>query len=251
MRVKIEMPAFPDAPYRTTLVALKGDLKILIEAQGSLNYHSALRQLSALLAARREYAELWISVMDDSGAQAVGMLSDLRRDGVGLMVVSKSGEVNSICNPVNPALAVNCDPNLKLGDCKAEINTALSKFNRTNRKDGLRDLCELVERVTAELGEKAIRRSMLIIDLAAWQHMDFSDQINALNSPKCHPLKATPLFTESFKHDMHSFRGARNLIDHKAKNKWEDAKRQKQFSERMLQGPRLVADLLSIGRRIK
>ena len=60
-----------------------------------------------------------------------------------------------------------------------------------------------------------------------------------------------PIVTGIFKNDLHSFRGARNLVDHKVRGKRDDVKRQKQFAERMMQGPRLVSELVSLQRKVK
>jgi hypothetical protein len=49
---------------------------------------------------------------------------------------------------------------------------------------------------------------------------------------------------------MHSFRNARNVIDHKVKSKRENAARERQFAERMIQGSRLAAELITIKRKI-
>jgi hypothetical protein len=66
----------------------------------------------------------------------------------------------------------------------------------------------------------------------------------------CSPGKS-PIVGSTLKDDLHSFRGARNLLDHKVTNKREDTKRQQQFAERMMQGPRLVAELVSLNRKLR
>ena len=53
------------------------------------------------------------------------------------------------------------------------------------------------------------------------------------------------------KDDLHSFTRGRNLVDHKVKGKRQEEKRQKQFADRMMQGPRLIAELVLLQRKFK
>src|SRR2546428_7195025 len=77
MRVKVEVSAWPDAPCRTTIVAMKSGLHILVEAQGTLNYSGAIKALADWLASRRCYAELYLATMEDATFQAK-MLADMK-----------------------------------------------------------------------------------------------------------------------------------------------------------------------------
>lgn len=152
--------------------------------------------------------------------------------------------------PKNPALIVTPDPTLKFGDCKVEVNSAIRKFNEIDRKDGLRDMCELVERETEKLAILAVRKGLLRLGEADVQRQDWSGQINTLASPNTYNPGNTPLLDSKLKDDLHSFRGARNLIDHKVTSKRAEIKRQRQFQERMMMGPRLIAELVSLKRKI-
>jgi hypothetical protein len=130
------------------------------------------------------------------------------------------------------------------------VSAAIHKFNEIDRKDGLRDMCEIVERLTEELGVTACRKGHLKIPESPFRAKDWSDQINELANGNAYHPPHTPIIGTLLKNDMHSFRGARNLIDHKVRSLKEDMKRQKQFAERMMQGPRLAAELISLKRRI-
>jgi hypothetical protein len=81
--------------------------------------------------------------------------------------------------------------------------------------------------------------------------LDWAGQINELARKDAYKSPHAPVIGVSLKDDLHSFRGARNLVDHKVRSRREDAKRQKQFAERMMQGPRLAAELLSAKRKIR
>lgn len=250
MSVSVEVAGWQDAPLRTTLLGKQSSLLTLVEVQGSLSYTRPIKELAAWIAARRHYAELSIAVPSEATLKA-GTLQELQGDGVGLLVVDEDGSIREALKPKNPALVITPDPNLKLGKCKAEVINAVGKFNELDRKDGLRDMCELVERETEALAVLAAKKGVLSRNVSVVQGMDWSNQINVLASPDTYTQGNSPIIDDKFKTDMHSFRGARNLIDHKARNKKEERERELQFAERMLQGPRLIAKLVSLQRKIK
>jgi len=250
MIVKAEIEAWPGSPYRTTLVARQSGFCLLVEAQGVLNYGKAIKELATWLAAHRYYAELYLATVSEAVLQA-GMLGEMKRDGVGLLVVDESGVVVESQKARNPALVVTPEPTLRYGDCKQEVAEAIKKFNDVDRKDGLRDMCEIVERETEELALRAVKKSWLTLNEQAIKDKDWSSQIDTLASKNACNVGKDPIVTPTFKNDLHSFRGARNLVDHKVRGKRDDTKRQRQFAERMMQGPRLVAELVSLQRRVR
>ena len=80
---------------------------------------------------------------------------------------------------------------------------------------------------------------------------DWASQINELARGEAYNDSYLPIVKPTFKDDLHSFRGARNLVDHKVRSALEEKNRQKQFADRMMQGPRLVADLIALRRKIR
>jgi hypothetical protein len=248
--VSVEASAWPEAPLRTTLLAKRAGVFMLIEVQSVLNYSGTLKTLANWIAAKRHNAELSMAVPSEANLKA-GIIEELKSDGVGLWVVAESGSVQEAVAPKNPALIVNPEPALKYGKCKQEVNEAIRKFNEVNRKDGLRDMCELVERETEALAVLSAKTGRLKMSAADVVKQDWSSQINTLASPNAYHPGVVPIIDDKLKTDMHSFRGARNLIDHKAKNKQADLKRQMQFAERMMQGPRLIAELMTLQRKIR
>lgn len=249
MKIKTEVEAWPDAPYRTTLIATRSELRLLVEAQGTLTYGKALKDLATWLAANRHYAQFYIATTSEAVLQA-GSLGEMKKDGVGLFVVDDDGLVSEAQRSRNPALVVRPDPTLLFGDCKHEITDAVKKFNEVDRKDGLRDMCEIAERETEELALRAVRKGYLTLNEQAVKDKDWSSQIDTLASKNAYKVGKDPIVTANFKNDLHSFRGARNLVDHKVRGKRDDVKRQKQFAERMMQGPRLVSELISLQRKV-
>lgn len=250
MKVHLEKPFAPDAPYRTSLLANLSGLGMLVEAQGKMDYHRELKELCRWLFAQRMYAELYIATSEESDVVA-GQLREIKTDGVGLMVVTDNGSVSVLEKAKNPALIVSPDPTLTYGACRLEVQGSLAKFNNVDRKDGLRDMCELVERETENLALLGVRKKLLKMSNADIQGMNWSSQINTLASPNAHNAGIAPIIGPELKDDLHSFTRGRNLVDHKVLGKRAEQRRQKQFADRMMQGPRLMADLVALQRKIR
>jgi hypothetical protein len=81
--------------------------------------------------------------------------------------------------------------------------------------------------------------------------MDLSTTINVIAAQDRYTGGRRPLVNDNLKNDLQSYRGARNLVDHPARSKREEIGRQRQFQDRMLMGPRLFAELVSLRRRIR
>ena len=243
--VRVEASPWQDAPYRTTLLGECRGKYVLVEAQGSIRYHKALQSLAEWLSAKRHYCELVIV----SHSEANMLISDqheMKTDGVGLWTID-SGNVRTIVNPRNPALVITPEPSLALGKLKKAVDCALAKYNDGERKDGIRDLCEIVELETDHLLRTLAHKNRLKFDEKVVDQKDWGGQIDALASGNSFK-EAKPAIDDKLKSDLHSFRGARNLFDHKAKGWKEVNRREIQLAERMMQGPRLLAELASIQR---
>ena len=80
---------------------------------------------------------------------------------------------------------------------------------------------------------------------------DWSGQIDTLRSAKACAAGKTPILDDPLKTDLHSFRGIRNLLDHKTRSRIQEIDRQQQLAERMMMGPRLIDRLVKLKRKIK
>jgi hypothetical protein len=248
-KVRYETPLKKDAQYLCpTLLAKKRELWWLVEAQGNPSYGKTIRDLAHWLAANNEYAELYLATTAESDIQT-GLLTELEKDGVGFLLVNDDKSVEVYRNAINHALVVTPEPTLKYGCYRQEVTSAVTKFNTVNRKDGLRDMCEIVEGLTEKLVQKAVDKGYFL-DERITEGKDWCGQINILASAKTYKSGHRPIVEDTLKTDLHSFRGARNLMAHKPRNAREEAKRQRQFQERMMMGPRLVAELVSLMHRI-
>jgi hypothetical protein len=239
------------APYRTTIRAKSGDLDFLVESQGTPDFSGGLRDLAAWLAVQRRNAQLYVAMEETDEVTVSGrMLGELGANGCGLLLV-RGAAVVVMLEASNPALIVTPDPTLQYGHCKSAVKAAVEKFNRGQRKDGLRDLCELFEKETNALATKLARKGWIDKTEADVLAMDLHTKINVMASQDRYVGGRRPLVSDNLKNDLQSYRGARNLVDHPAISKREEIGRQRQFQDRMLMGPRLIAELVSLRRRIR
>jgi len=247
--ISIEKPFAPLAPMITTLTAEKNGLSLLLEAQKNPSFGGSLIDLSRWLSSQRAYCELYI-ITDESSNLKGNLLIDIANEGVGLLIVDNNFNVTEHRKAKNFALIVTPEPTLSFGTHKLKIQECINKFNDGERKDGLRDLCEFGENLTNDVANTASRKGYLISSLNL-NRMDWSSKIDALASPNQYNSGYLPVFTASFMTDLHSFRNARNLFDHPPKNKRDAMRRERQFAERMMMGPRIISELISIKRKIR
>jgi len=244
-----ERPLGEDAPYRTTLMARKSALTVLIEAQGALSYGGRIRALCHWLAAERVYCEFYIATRHDA-AVTPQIITELKKDGIGLLVADAAGEICVLHRPRNWALVVTPDPNLTYGRYRRDVAQFVENFNGGSRKDALRDMCELVEGLTDTVARTAARKGYVSKTEAEISRLKWSGQIDVLSAESQAGAGHEPVLS-NLRADLHSFRDARNLVDHKATSQRERARRERQFTERMMMGPRLVSELVSVLNRIK
>ncbi|MFY9716721.1 MAG: hypothetical protein WAK40_02130 [Thermoplasmata archaeon] len=242
--VDVERPAWPDAPYRTTLVCKRLENLLLIECQASLDYHSALRGLHERLVEEVRPAELYIALGSGDGSVIpTAALRSLERDGVGLVLVDERGGVVIDRPASNWAYFASPDPNLRYGALKGQVESAFHKYNRVNRLDGARDLASLVEGETRKLARLAFRRGWLGGKPISLASGDWSGLINLLGSNNAVVEPYPVVIEEPLKNDLHSFRGGRNLVGHPATSPARLRRDARQLKDRMLLGARLVAEL--------
>ena len=170
------------APYRPTVTASDGELVILIEAQGSPEYTAELSDLARWMSARRLYGELYIAteVAVETKFSTKNM-SQMHREGVGLLLVEEDGTVRAATKASNPrlSLASVCLPDQKYGDCRHEVKEIMDDYNVGNRLAACRSIAELVEGQIRKLALKAAKKGWLDKDEATIESMDQSNRIHA------------------------------------------------------------------------
>ena len=247
--VSVEAGVDPQVNFRPTITAEKDTLTFYVEAQSVPAYTTGVKELVSWASVQRVYCEVYIAVPLDATLSG-RFLSYLKRDGVGLILIDDSGAVTIHHEARNPALVVTPDPTLKLGRCATAVRQEVKRFNEVDRKAALQAMCEIVERETDVLVKRLAKKAWISKSEEQVARMDWSAQINVSAANDAYVAGRTPVVDDKLKTDLHSFRGARNLMDHKVTSKRAERKRQTQFAERMLMGPRLTAELLSLQRKV-
>lgn len=247
--VVVETEVDADVQFRPTMSAVKDGLDVYVEAQSAPAYTAGVKELVSWVSVKRRYCEVFIAIPVDASPSG-RFLSNLVRDGVGLMFVGDQDAVSVHRKALNPALVVTPDPTLRLGRRSADVREAVRNFNEVDRKGALQTMCEIVESETDKLVRRLAKRAWINKSEAAVVAMDWSTQINVSAANDVYVAGRSPVVDDKLKTDLQSFRGARNLMDHKVRSKVQERKRQQQYAERMLMGPRLVADLLSVQRKV-
>lgn len=237
-----------DAKYVTTLFAKKNSSIILVEAQVTHNLTNNIRRFAEHLKGGHVNVEFYLAV-DDSSSMDLSDLRELKRLGVGLFII-KDSDVELQNKAINPAYFVSIAPNLNYGKYKTEIKEMVEKFNEGNRKDALRDLCELGEKLTDTIISKADSKGIVNVSHVALEKLDWSNQIDILASSKNYVSGDALLVDKTMKADLDSFRVGRNLFDHKTKTKAEELRRQNQYLDKMGLGLRVSSELVTIVNRL-
>jgi hypothetical protein len=232
---------------------VKGKLSILIEAQQRLEISKSIREFALWLKGSNYCAEMFIST-NRRAVFSGHFLKEIEDLGVGLLIIEDDGTIKIDRESCNPAFIVRPDPSLCFGRFKPVIDTCLKKFNQpssyftdTNpRKDALRDLCEHVEGLTERLSIQLYRKNIISKNIAEIQGMDWYTQINLLRGTSAYISGKPFAISNAQQTELHSLRDARNLVDHKVRNKREELQRQRKFADKMLLGIRLTSELVSI-----
>lgn len=248
-KVSVEAGVRDDIPFRPTVSAVKNGMATYIEAQSVAQYTQGVKDLVHRAGMEKLYCEIYIA-LSVSTPLSGHFLNELSRDGVGLMLVDAHSQVAIDKVGVNPALQVSPDPTLKLGRLKTRVGDAVKRFNKGERKAALQEMCEIVEDETGKLVKKLAKKAWITHSEETVEKMDWSARINIAASKDACTSGHTPIVDDKLKQDLHSFRGARNLIDHPATSKAAEKKRQTQFAERMVMGPRLAGELLSLQAKV-
>lgn len=249
--VVFETPCHPEAGYRPVVLGTQSGHMVIVEAQHSPAYLDPFANFVNWFFARRLSGEIYVATHEErpiSGA----MLKAIKRDGVGLLLVDDDGRVTRQSEAKNPMLQVSLDQTLALGGERGNVAKLYQRFNDNDRKAALRDLCELFEKIVTVFALKAAKKGALKIPEAKIERLSLSNKIDALGSAdQSNRLDGTAVLPDALKARLHSFRTARNLVDHPAITRRQEIKREQQFVPRMLEGPPLIADMLSLTRKIR
>jgi hypothetical protein len=238
---EIEKPLSVDAPRTTVVLAnRRGEPTCLIEAQARPSYGPSLSGFASWLRAERAHARFSLATTVRGKVSGAVQIA-LKRDGVGLIVVG-SGEFTVMVPAICPAYVVHVDPQVSLGRHGTTVRRLIDDFNVGNRIGALRDMCEFVEAETGKVTRKANRKGVIAKPASEVALYNWSTEIDV--------LKSVGVIDAALKADLHSFRNARNLVDHPARSASQTLARRSQLGERMVMGARLAGELLRASRRL-
>lgn len=248
-KVEIEAAVDPDIAFRPSLTARKAGLAVYVEAQSAPAYTDGVRDLVHSVSVSRANCEVYVAA-PDSAVLTGRFLKLIQKNRVGLLLVDHADKVTVSVEAGNPALIVTPEPMLRYGSRSASVKAAIDRFNRGGRKAGLQEMCEIVEAETETLVNKLVVKGRVTLTKERVAAMNWSSRIDAVASTNSYVGSQPPIVDDKLKNDLHSFRGARNLMDHPATTAAARRTRDIQFAERMLMGPRLVDQLVRIRRKV-
>lgn len=163
--------------FRPAITATLGVLTTYVEAQHVPLYSQGLKSLVSWASVHRTYSEIFIAAPTTADA-GLGFLNEIKRDGVGLILVDEHGVVDVHRDARNPALMVTLDQTLALGPRSKAIKDEFARFNNAERKAALQAMCEIVESETDKLVRKLARKGRISKSEVEVSRMDWASQIN-------------------------------------------------------------------------
>jgi len=242
--------------YRPHLICTKKYEKIVIEVrekcviekpfENFVDKSQAHRVAIKIYFAVPEYIEEEETVI--SHAQRAKMTSA----GIGLLVVKETEIIEDI-GTISCNRRFALEPGTTLGKHAKSVEGAINKYNRGNCLDAVRDLCEEAEGATKDLALKAAKKGKLavtpqqIID----NEFDWAALITGLSMKVWLGAQQTQIIKDTkFRNALNSFRDKRNLSDHhKTAKQLSDL--DQQYPEAMLQGIRLLRELIKLNNKVK
>lgn len=249
-RVETDKPYSKSSPVRTTLYCKRGDEVWLVEVMDSLAVDPLLDELVLDLAHEQAKAGVLVAV-GDGAILPVTAMRQLARRGIGVLVVHDDGSVQPVQMPRIFAYSVPIDKGPGLGHRQAEIGRIQRRYNDGSRLDAARELCEVIESEVGKLASRLAERGYIDVSVKKVERMSFEQQIDVLDEDERWVEGRKRVADKKLRNDLQSFRGARNLVSHPVKSAKERARRDSQLHERMVQGPRLVRELLAAKRNAK
>jgi hypothetical protein len=115
--------------------------------------------------------------------------------------------------PRNHALCVNPEPTLPLGNKKSQVGRLVERFNQGDRKEALREMCEVFEHEVGAVAIKAARKGCSKGRRRKWSGGPFQEDQRTCGSKRVRGSCQSLGFSAPLKDNLQSFRTARNLAD--------------------------------------
>ncbi|MFA5164298.1 MAG: hypothetical protein WC481_01870 [Candidatus Omnitrophota bacterium] len=242
----IEKPFDRAASFRPTLICKKGNENIAIEIRNDPVFSEYFEDFVKDCLAERRPVKVYLAMPSILGEEEIALthsfMSKANGYGVGVFLVHEKEVIEYI-------KSVKCNMRIGPNDCiissrgKDKILPIISRFNKGEPIDAIRDITELVENLVDNLAKKASKKRKVVPRIKEVTDMNFETKINLLSASDWHGKHQKKHFNEDFKSDLKSFKGARNLSHH-PRDKVLSKKLEQQLIERMLMGTRLSNDLL-------
>lgn len=233
--------------FRPTLTCKRSWDLVAVEVRSSPLIDDPFREFITTALANREELTIYIALPRERDGNEVllpvSFLDELRRFGVGLLLVS-NGEVEERERGARCSLRYTIAAGRSLGRHKDRVIEAVRKFNRGDNIDGLRDLTEIVEAGIDELAIKAAAKRLVVPTQDEIEAMDFEGKINVLGAPEWRGRAQRRFLEEDLKNDLKSYKGARNL-GHHPRNKTQQRNLENQLMERTQASIRLLREVLT------
>lgn len=240
--------------YRVHFVFKKGYETIAVEVRHKCDIQSPFLHFVQSCQANRIAVKIFFAVPETVEGEETtishAQMSALRSAGIGLLVVTDHDireEIGTV--PCNRRVAL--DPGGSLGKHAKKTDEIMKDYNLGKCLDAIRDLGEEVEDATTILCAKAARKGKLSITQAEVSSPDFTweNKINVLSTDKYKNVSQTRYLDASTSLDLKSFKDTRNMSDHRKTAK-EKRKLEAQYPDKILQGVRLLRELVRLTKSV-
>lgn len=242
--------------YRPHIICKKKYETIVIELREKCNIEKHFENFIDKSNANRVAIKIYYAVPEyiDGEETFIGhaQRATLIKLGIGLLVV-KDDDITEDIGTISCNRRFALEPGSTLGKYSNKINIIIEDYNRGNCLDAVRDLCEEVEGATVQLALKAAKKGKISATTTEINEneFDWAGLIDGLSLKVWKGNEQTQIIKDKkLRNSLHSFRDKRNLSDHhKTPKQLRDL--EQQYPEAMLQGIRLLRELIKLTNQLK
>lgn len=242
--------------YRPHLICRKKYETVVIEVREKCVIETPFEKFIDKSQAHRVAIKIYFAVPeyidDEETVISHAQKAKMALAGIGLLVV-KDSEIVEDTGTISCNRRFAIEPGTTLGKHAKAVTAIVDKYNRGNCLDSVRDLCEEVEGATKALALKAARKGKLAVTAQQIvnDEFDWAGLIDGLSIRVWQGQPQTQIITDKkLRNSLSNFRDKRNLSDH---HKTAKQKRdlEQQYPEAMLQGIRLLRELIILNNKVK
>jgi len=242
--------------YRPHIICRKKYETIVFELREKCNVEKPFENFVDKSQANRIAIKIYYAVPEfiDETETSIGHAQRhiLKRLGIGLLVVRES-DVSEDIGTISCNRRFALEPGTSLGKYTKKIDEIIDDYNHGNCLNAIRDLCEEVEGATVSLALKAAKKTKIsaTVDEINDNEFDWANLIDGLSMKVWRGTTQTQIIRDKkLRNSLHNFRDKRNLSDHhKTSKQLRDL--ELQYPEAMLQGIRLLRELIILNNRLK